>query len=117
MGHVLLDFILYRGILTRLKNVQSRFDSGVQFVANTAQARKRVRQAEQARQRNMALRSQVRTEYKKVLKAVAAGNAEQAQAAYKTAQPVIDRMVNKGILGKNTAARRKSSLVSRIKAI
>jgi len=86
-------------------------------VANTAQARKRVRQAEAARQRNMALRSRVRTFYKKVLKAVAAGNVEQAQAAYKQAQPVIDSMVNKKIMHKNTAARRKSRLVARIKGM
>lgn len=86
-------------------------------MANTAQARKRVRQAEQARQRNMALRSQVRTAYKKVLKAVASGDAQQAQDAYRSAQPVIDGMVNKGILAKNTAARRKSKLVARIKAM
>lgn len=86
-------------------------------MANTAQARKRVRQAEQARQRNMALRSQVRTAYKKVLKAVAAGDAQQAQDAYRAAQPVIDGMVNKGIFAKNTAARRKSKLVARIKAM
>ncbi len=86
-------------------------------MANTAQARKRVRQAEQARQRNMALRSQVRTAYKKVLKAVAAGDTQQAQDAYRAAQPVIDGMVNKGIFAKNTAARRKSKLVARIKAM
>ncbi|HUX81452.1 MAG: 30S ribosomal protein S20 [Halothiobacillus sp.] len=86
-------------------------------MANTAQAKKRVRQAEQARQRNVALRSRVRTEYKKVLKAVASGSIEQAQAAYKTAQPVIDSMVNKGILAKNTAARRKSTLIGRIKTL
>jgi small subunit ribosomal protein S20 len=86
-------------------------------VANTAQAKKRVRQAEQARQRNMALRTRVRTEYKKVLKAVATGNAEQAKTAYQSAQPVIDSMVNKGILAKNTAARRKSTLVARIKSM
>lgn len=86
-------------------------------MANTAQAKKRVRQAEQARQRNVALRSRVRTEYKKVLKAVASGSIEQAQAAYQTAQPVIDSMVNKGILAKNTAARRKSTLIGRIKTL
>ncbi|HQS02537.1 MAG: 30S ribosomal protein S20 [Halothiobacillus sp. 24-54-40] len=86
-------------------------------MANTAQAKKRVRQAEQARQRNMALRTRVRTEYKKVLKAIATGSVEQAKAAYQGAQPIIDGMVNKGILAKNTAARRKSTLVKRIKAL
>lgn len=86
-------------------------------MANTAQARKRVRQAEQARQHNMAMRSQVRTAYKAVLKAVQDGDAEQAQSAYRKAQPIIDRMVNKGIYKRNTAARRKATLVRKIKSI
>ena len=86
-------------------------------MANTAQARKRVRQAEAARQRNMAHRSRVRTYCKKVLKAVEAGDIEKAQAAYKEAQSVIDSMVNKKILHKNTAARRKSRLIARIKGM
>lgn len=86
-------------------------------MANTVQAKKRVRQAEQARQRNVALRSRVRTEYKKVLKAIATGDAAQAKSAYQGAQPVIDSMVNKGIMHKNTAARRKSTLVARIKGM
>ncbi|HHQ69777.1 MAG TPA: 30S ribosomal protein S20 [Halothiobacillaceae bacterium] len=86
-------------------------------MANTAQARKRVRQAEKARKHNMAMRSQVRTAYKAVLKAVQNGDAEQAQAAYRKAQPIIDRMVNKGIYKRNTAARRKAALVKKIKSI
>lgn len=86
-------------------------------MANTAQARKRVRQTEKARQHNMAMRSQVRTAYKAVLKAVKDGDADGAQQAYRAAQPVLDRMVTKGILKRNTAARRKSSLVKRIKSI
>ncbi len=86
-------------------------------MANTAQAKKRVRQAEKARQHNMAMRSQVRTAYKAVIKAVKDGDADKAQQAYREAQPVLDRMVNKGILKRNTAARRKSSLVNRIKSV
>jgi small subunit ribosomal protein S20 len=86
-------------------------------VANTAQARKRVRQAEKARQHNMAMRSQVRSAYKAVIKAVKDGDADKAQQAYGAAQPVLDRMVTKGILKRNTAARRKSTLVKRIRSI
>jgi len=86
-------------------------------VANTAQAKKRVRQAEKARQHNMAMRSQVRTAYKAVIKAVKDGDADKAQQAYREAQPVLDRMVNKGILKRNTAARRKSTLVNRVKSV
>ncbi len=86
-------------------------------MANTAQAKKRVRQAEKARQHNMAMRSQVRTAYKAVIKAVKDGDADKAQQAYRAAQPVLDRMVTKGILKRNTAARRKSTLVNRIKSM
>jgi small subunit ribosomal protein S20 len=86
-------------------------------VANSVQAKKRIRIAEDARQRNMALRSRVRTFIKKTLKAIASGDQAQAQSAYREAQPVIDSMVNKGILAKNTAARHKSRLVARIRTM
>jgi len=59
----------------------------------------------------------VRTVIKKVVAAVDAGDAEKAQAAYNTAVPVIDRMADKGILHKNTAARHKSRLNSHVKAL
>lgn len=86
-------------------------------MANTASAKKRIRQAEKNRARNVALRSRVRTFIKKTLKAIRSGDKAAAQAAYKEAQPVIDSMVNKGILHKNTAARAKSRLNSHIKAM
>ncbi|MDD3609992.1 MAG: 30S ribosomal protein S20 [Halothiobacillaceae bacterium] len=86
-------------------------------MANSVQAKKRIRIAEDARQRNMALRSRVRTFIKKTLKAIASGDQAQAQSAYREAQPVIDSMVNKGILAKNTAARHKSRLVARIRTM
>lgn len=86
-------------------------------MANNASAKKRIRQNEKNRARNVALRSRVRTFIKKTLKAIASGDKAAAQAAYKEAQPVIDSMVNKGILHKNTAARAKSRLNSNIKAM
>lgn len=86
-------------------------------MANSVQAKKRIRIAEDARQRNMALRSRVRTFIKKTLKAIASGDQAQAQSAYREAQPVIDSMVNKGILAKNTAARHKSRLIARIRTM
>ncbi len=86
-------------------------------MANNASAKKRIRQAEKHRMRNVALRSRVRTFIKKTLKAIHSGDKAQAQAAYREAQPVIDSMVNKGILHKNKAARAKSRLNSRIKAM
>lgn len=86
-------------------------------VANTKQAGKRARQAEKARKHNMALRSLMRTKIKNVVKACDAGDKDAAVAAYKDAVPVIDRMINKGIVTKNKAARHKSRLNTRVKAL
>ncbi|MEM9243262.1 MAG: 30S ribosomal protein S20 [Pseudomonadota bacterium] len=86
-------------------------------MANSPQAKKRVRQAEKNRERNKALRSKVRTAIKKVDAAIKAKDAEQAQAAYKQAVPVIDSMVNKGIFQQNKAARHKSRLNSKVKVL
>ncbi|WP_018954711.1 30S ribosomal protein S20 [Thioalkalivibrio sulfidiphilus] len=86
-------------------------------MANIASARKRARQAEKNRQHNMALRSRFRTSVKKVLKAVVAGDKEAAQAALNAAVPVIDGTVNKGLIHKNKAARHKSRLNARVKAM
>ncbi|WP_069469950.1 30S ribosomal protein S20 [Candidatus Marithrix sp. Canyon 246] len=83
-------------------------------MANSAQARKRARQANKHYQHNTAQRSNFRTFLKKVVKAIVIGNKEQAQAAYKAAVPVIDKMVSKGLIHKNKAARHKSRLNSRI---
>jgi len=79
-------------------------------LANSAQATKRARQAEKHRQLNASQRSMFRTHLKKVVKAVEAGDAPAAQAAYTAAVPVIDRMVTKGLIHKNKAARHKSRL-------
>jgi small subunit ribosomal protein S20 len=86
-------------------------------VANIKSAGKRARQAEKTRKHNMGLRSFMRTKIKAVVKACDAGDAEAAVAAYKDAVPVIDSMINKGIVNKNKAARHKSRLNKRIKAM
>ena len=86
-------------------------------MANSPQARKRARQAEKSRERNMSLRSTMRTAIKKVLKAIDAGNKDEAQEAFKAATPVIDSMVNKGIAHRNKIARHKSRLNARIRAM
>jgi small subunit ribosomal protein S20 len=86
-------------------------------LANSPQARKRARQAEKLRRHNASLRSLVRTVLKKVIAAIDAGEVEKAKAAYTEAVPVIDRMADKGILHKNKAARHKSRLNARIKAL
>jgi small subunit ribosomal protein S20 len=83
-------------------------------LANTAQAKKRARQAEKHREHNASLRSMVRTYLKKVYAAVEAGDKELAQTSYQTAVPVIDRMANKGLIHKNKAARHKSRLTAHI---
>lgn len=86
-------------------------------MANTVQAKKRARQAEKNRLHNASFRSMVRTAIKRVILAIEAGDASQAQAAYTAAVPVIDRMADKGIIHKNKAARHKSRLNTRIKAL
>ena len=59
----------------------------------------------------------MRTKIKDVIKACDAGDRAAAQSAYKDAVPVIDSMVNKGIVNKNKAARHKSRLNKRVKAL
>lgn len=86
-------------------------------MANTAQAKKRAKQAEQSRIRNAGQRSNLRTFIKKVIAAINEGNKEKAQAAFKTAMPVIDSAVNKGLIHKNKASRGKSRLSARVKAL
>ena len=86
-------------------------------MANIKSAGKRARQAEKARKHNMAMRSLLRSKIKTVVKACDAGDKEAASAAYKDAVPVIDSMINKGIVNKNKAARHKSRLNTRIKGL
>lgn len=84
-------------------------------MANTKQAKKRVRQAEKNRQHNASMRSMLRTYIKRVAAAITAGDQKAALAAMQEATPIIDRMANKGIIHKNKAARHKSRLISHIK--
>ena len=86
-------------------------------MANSAQARKRARQAETRRAHNASRRGMMRTYLKKVVKAIEAGDKEQAQEAYKKAMPVIDRMATNGMIHKNKAARHKSRLSAHIRAM
>jgi small subunit ribosomal protein S20 len=86
-------------------------------VANIKSAQKRARQAEKIRLHNMGLRSKMRTQIKAVISAVEKGDKDAAAAAYKEAVPVIDSMINKGIIKKNKAARHKSRLNKMVKAL
>ncbi len=84
---------------------------------NIKSAKKRAILSEKARQRNVAARSKMRTLIKKVIAACAAGDKVAAQAAYKEAEPVLDRAACKGLIHKNKAARHKSDLSAKIKAL
>ncbi len=86
-------------------------------MANIKSAEKRARQTIKRRAHNMAQRSQLRTAMKDVLAAVQAGKKDDAKSTLKTAVPVIDSMVNKGIIHRSAAARYKSSLNARVKAL
>ena len=86
-------------------------------MANSAQARKRARQAEKRRNQNASQRSMVRTYIKRVNAAVDAGDADAASTALTDALPLIDKMVTKGIMHKNKAARQKSRLNKSVKAL
>ena len=67
-------------------------------MANSAQARKRARQAVKQRAQNMSLRSTLRTAIKKVRKAIGAGDKTAAQAVYKESQGVIDSIADKKVV-------------------
>ncbi|MDG1033530.1 MAG: 30S ribosomal protein S20 [Luminiphilus sp.] len=86
-------------------------------MANSPQARKRAKQNDKKRAHNASLRSLVRTKMKQVLAAIGTGEHGSAQDAYNQAVPVIDRMANKGIINKNKAARHKSRLNAKVKAL
>ena len=86
-------------------------------VANTKSAEKAARRAETNRARNVALRSRMRSALRKVNDALAAGNKADAMAALKEAQPLVDSLVNKNVIHRNKAARHKSALAARIKAL
>ena len=86
-------------------------------MANSPQAKKRARQNESRFAINKARRSRIRTFLRKVEEAIAAGDQEVAKAALREAQPELMRGVTKGVMHKNTVARKMSRLTSRVKAM
>ena len=86
-------------------------------MANSAQARKRARQAEATRQRNASQRSELRTAVKKVKKAIESGDKAAAGKQFSESQAVIDRIADKKIVHKNLVSRTKSRLAQAIKAM
>ena len=86
-------------------------------MANSRQATKRARQGERRREHNAALRSRMRTFIKKVVNAIESGDRKAAEGAYKDAVPLIDSSAGKNIIHANKAARHKSRLNARIRAM
>ena len=86
-------------------------------MANTPQSEKRARQNERRQDVNKARRSRIRTFLRKVEEAIASGDKDQAAAALKAAQPELARGITKGVLHKNTVARKMSRLSARVKAL
>ena len=86
-------------------------------MANTASARKRIRQTERRTERNHARKSRMRTFVKKVEAAIASGDKAQAAAAFQAAQPEMQRAAGKGVIHANTVSRKLSRLSKRIKVL
>jgi len=86
-------------------------------LANIKSAKKRAVQSEKRRKHNASRRSMTRTYIKKVYAAIAAGDKESAQVAYKDMQEVVDRQAARGLIHKNKAARHKANLIKQINAI
>jgi len=85
-------------------------------MANIKSQIKRNRQNEQRRQRNKAVRSELKTRVRNAIEAADSGDAGAAEAALQTAQRRIDQAASKGMMPKNTAARRKSRLTRQVRS-
>ncbi|MBV8095578.1 MAG: 30S ribosomal protein S20 [Acetobacteraceae bacterium] len=86
-------------------------------MANTASARKRIRQIARRTQRNHARKSRMRTFVKKVEAAIARGSRAEAEVALQAAQPEMQRAAGKGVVHKNTVGRKLSRLSARIRGL
>ncbi len=86
-------------------------------MANTASARKRIRQTAKRTARNQARKSRMRTFVKKVETACATGDKAAAAEALRLAQPEMQRAAGKGVIHRNTVSRKLSRLAARVKAL
>ena len=86
-------------------------------MANSSQSKKRARQSEARADINKARRSRIRTFLRKVEEALASGNQDAASAALKLAQPELARGISKGVMHKNTVARKMSRLTHRVRGL
>ncbi|WP_435235495.1 30S ribosomal protein S20 [Psychromonas sp. PT13] len=86
-------------------------------MANIKSAKKRAIQSEKRRKHNASRRTMMRTFIKKVVVAIEAAEKEVATAEFVKLQSVMDSYATKGLISKNTAARKKSRLAAKIKAL
>ncbi|QCU78002.1 30S ribosomal protein S20 [Citricoccus sp. SGAir0253] len=86
-------------------------------MANIKSQKKRILTNEKARQRNVAVKSELRTVIRAVDKAVAAGDQAAATSAVALASKKLDKAVSKGVIHKNQAANRKSGIAKRVNKI
>jgi small subunit ribosomal protein S20 len=86
-------------------------------VAHTISALRQHKQSEIRRQRNHAVKSELRTQMKKVLSAVEKKDAAGSKAALAEAYALLDRAVGKGVIHKNNGDRHKSRLAARVNAV
>jgi len=86
-------------------------------MANTRSAKKMVRKIARRTEVNTARRSRMRTYVRKVEEAIASGDQDAAKSALQAAQPEIMRAAGKGVIHKNSSARKVSSLAKRVKAM
>ena len=86
-------------------------------MANIKSKIKRIGTNEKARQRNVAVKSQLKTHVRKVREAIAAGDKDAAQTALQTASVKLDKAASKGVIHKNQAANRKSAIAKKADSI
>ena len=86
-------------------------------MANSPQAKKRIRQTARRTEVNRARRSRMRTFVRKVEEAIESGDAVAAKAALLEAEPQLMRSAQKGIIPSNMASRKVSRLSARVKAL
>lgn len=111
-------FVGIHGTVRLCNNVNLEIEKTERLImANTASAKKAVRKLAARTEVNKANRSRMRTYVRKAEEAIASGNSEAAASAVKEAQPEIMKAVTRGLLKKNTAARKVSRLTKRVKAL
>jgi len=86
-------------------------------MANTKSAKKAIRQIERRTKVNRTRRTEMRSHIRKVEEAIQSGDQSAAEAALKSAQPLIARSAQKGLVHKNTASRKVSRLTTRVKGM